>query len=388
MFLKNLRISNLLSFGPDALELPLQPLNILIGANGSGKSNLLEAISLLQSAPKDLGKPVRDAGGIEEWLWKPGGRDAIASIEAIVEYSQKNMPIRHSLSFRNSGNYFDFIEERIENRDPDLGHDDSYFYYRFKDGRALLNDNEENRRELRRETIHPEESILSQRKDIDHYPEITWLGESYQSMRIYREWSIGRFTAPRLFQDSTSRSSGLNEDYANLGLVLKRLKKDYDTRNKISSYLNKFNGDIRDFDIDIDGSGKIQIYLVEKHSTIPATRLSDGTLRFISLLAILCNPSPPPLICIEEPEMALHPDIIPTIADLLTDASQRTQLIVTTHSDILIDAFTETPEAVIVCDKSDMQTYMRRLNQDDLKQWIDEYRLGEAWLNNMVGGHS
>ncbi|MEW6754253.1 MAG: AAA family ATPase [Candidatus Latescibacterota bacterium] len=87
---------------------------------------------------------------------------------------------------------------------------------------------------------------------------------------------------------------------------------------------------------------------------MPATRLSDGTLRYLALLAVLCHPTPPPLVCIEEPELGLHPDIMPQLAVLLCEAATRTHLVVTTHSDILVDALTDTPEAILVCEKHDV----------------------------------
>jgi predicted ATPase len=104
------------------------------------------------------------------------------------------------------------------------------------------------------------------------------------------------------------------------------------------------------------------------------------------LLAILCDPQPPPLICIEEPELGLHPDILPKLADHLVRASARTQLIVTTHSDILVDAMTERPEVIVVCEKQDAKTEMRRLKNDELKVWLDKYRLGELWTRGHIGG--
>lgn len=87
----------------------------------------------------------------------------------------------------------------------------------------------------------------------------------------------------------------------------------------------------------------------------------DGTLRYLCLLAILCDPEPPPLICLEEPELGLHPDILPKVADLLKAASERTQIIVTSHSDILVDAMTDCPDVVVVCEKHEGKTEMTRL---------------------------
>ena len=130
----------------------------------------------------------------------------------------------------------------------------------------------------------------------------------------------------------------------------------------------------------------MQVFFHESGFTIPATRLSDGTLRYLCLLAILCHPSPPPLICIEEPELGLHPDLLPKLADLLVEASKRTQLVVTTHSDILVDAMTEHPEDVVVFEKHDGCTEAKRLDADHLSVWLEKYRLGDLWLRGEIGG--
>jgi predicted ATPase len=151
------------------------------------------------------------------------------------------------------------------------------------------------------------------------------------------------------------------------------------------SQLKDLYDGITDFETFGEG-GSVQVFLSEGDFSIPATRVSNGTLRYLCLLAILCDPTPPPLICIEEPELGLHPDILPKLADLLVAASERTQLIVTTHSDILVDALTERPEAVVVCEKHDGQTQMRRLDKKDLAAWLEEYRLGQLWLKGKLGG--
>jgi predicted ATPase len=92
------------------------------------------------------------------------------------------------------------------------------------------------------------------------------------------------------------------------------------------------------------------------------------------------------LICIEEPELGLHPDVLPTLAELMKEASERCQLIVTTHSDVLVDAMTDQPESVVVCEKGDDGTVLRRLSADDLKPWLEKYRLGELWTRGEIGG--
>jgi predicted ATPase len=142
---------------------------------------------------------------------------------------------------------------------------------------------------------------------------------------------------------------------------------------------------VTDFEPVVEG-GTVQVFFSEGDFSVPATRLSDGALRYLCLLAILCDPEPPPLICIEEPELGLHPDILPKVAALLVVASQRTQLIVTTHSDILVDAMTERPEVVVVCEKHEHRTEMRRLKKEDLTKWLAKYRLGELWTRGEIGG--
>jgi predicted ATPase len=92
-------------------------------------------------------------------------------------------------------------------------------------------------------------------------------------------------------------------------------------------------------------------------------------------------------VCLEEPELGLHPDIIRPLAELLIKASQRMQLIVTTHSDALVDHLTDIPESVIVCEKEDGSTTLQRLDRRRLSSWLERYRLGELWRTGEIGGN-
>ena len=156
-------------------------------------------------------------------------------------------------------------------------------------------------------------------------------------------------------------------------------------KNAIIEHLRDLYAGLDDFDVRIKG-GTVEVFLTEGNYVIPASRLSDGTLRYLCLLAILCDPDPPALICIEEPELGLHPDMLPKVADLLTAASERTQLVVTTHSDILVDGMTDQPESVVVMEKHEGQTQASRLKADELKAWLEKYRLGELWTRGDIGG--
>jgi predicted ATPase len=406
--IRTIRPRSFLSFGPTSDEVGLLGLNVLIGPNGSGKSNLIEAIDLLRACPKDLQAPIRTGGGVAEWLWKGSPLAEPAEISVTVDNPAGRMALRHSLSFTMVGQRFELADEAVENEHPSSrdAHD-VYFYYRYQHGHPAVNvpiaDAQEigiadptrdaaepprKRRSLRREDIAPDQSVLSQRKDPDVYPEITYLGNEYAKIRLYREWDTGRQTTPRQPQKTDLPENFLTEDASNLGLVLNDLEARSGLRSALIERLHEFHEPITDIYTRIHG-GTVQLFLHERglNQPIPATRLSDGTLRFLCLLAILCHPSPPPLICIEEPEIGLHPDILPTIARLLVEASQRTQLIVTTHSDALVDALTETPEAVMVCEKHEGSTTLRRLDKAALKEWLEKYTLGQLWRKGELGGN-
>ena len=382
--INNITLTNFLSYGPTTRPIELQALNVIIGPNGSGKSNLIEAIELLHATPKDLLTPVRDGGGVRDWLWKGVARPPIATIEAVVDNPKGPVPLRYVLSFTEVGQRFEIVDERVENASPDSGYQSPYFYYKFQNGQGVLNVKGQQRR-LQHEEIESAASILAQRKDPDQYPELTYLGNTFAKMRFYREWSFGRYTKPRLPQKADLPNNHLEPDAGNLGLVLNRLRREPAVKKRILEALHTLYEGIDDFDVQIEG-GTVQVFFHEGRLTIPATRLSDGTLRYLCLLAILCHPNPGPLICIEEPELGLHPDVLPTLADLLKEASARTQIIVTTHSDVLVDALTDRPEAVLVAERLDNGSTLERLDHERLKPWLEKYRLGQLWTRGEIGG--
>ncbi len=414
--LREIRLDNLLSFGPGTEALPLENLNVLIGPNGSGKSNLIEALALMRATPvlpqatsnADVRGVVRRGGGAAEWIWK-GAKTKPATIELVVSNPKGSQSLRHLFAFRAEAQVFALHDERVENEKSFPSQPDPCFYYRFQNGHPVVNavvqedldkpltlhegparrpDAETSlrkERKLARETVNQEVSILAQRRDPENYPEITHLAEAYEKWRIYREWTFGRNTVFRETQKADMRNDRLEEDFSNLGLFLSRLCKTPKAKKAMLEGLSDLYEGFADFQAIVE-AGSVQVFFTEGDFSIPATRLSDGTLRYLCLLAILCDPEPPPLICIEEPELGLHPDLLPKLADRLVAASERTQLIVTTHSDILVDAMSEHPEAVVVCEKHDGQTGMKRLRREDLAVWLAKYRLGRLWIDGQVGG--
>lgn len=378
-----IRARNVLSFGPDAEPLQLRALNVLIGPNGSGKSNLLEVFSLLRACPRELVVPIREGGGIRDWLWK-GGDDAVAEITTVIEHPAISTPLRHTLAFRAAGHQFEIADERIEHATADLTHSQPHVYFSHENGRATLNATE-GRQTIERADLHPERSILAQRRDPHYYPEITHLAEYYEKARLYRDWTFSRGTAVRIGQSADLPSDFLTEDASNLALVLSSLRRSPTSKEAIITDLRQLYEGINDYDVIVEG-GKLQLYVSENKRMIPATRLSDGTLRYLCLLCVLRHPTPPPFIAIEEPELGLHPDILPRLAEILKDAATRTQLVVTTHSDALVDALSDSPETVVVTERSDACTSFNRLRHDDLRTWLAKYSLGQLWTRGDLGG--
>ena len=234
-----------------------------------------------------------------------------------------------------------------------------------------------------------DQSILSQLREPTTYPEVTYLANAFDQIRLYRNASFGPFALARVPQDTSLPDDFLLEDVSNLALVLNDFQHRINPKQQVLSRLKEFYDDVEDYSTKIRG-GTVQLFLHEKglSQPVPAMRLSDGTLHYLSLLAILCHPTPPPLMCIEEPELGLHPDILPTIAELLKEASERTQLIVTTHSDALVSALSDTPESILVCERDSEGTHFQRLEHEPLREWHEKYSLGELWRMGEIWGNS
>jgi predicted ATPase len=384
MLIREIQLKNVLSFGPDTPPLPLRSLNVLIGANGSGKSNLLEAIALLRAAPTDVAACIREAGGIHDWLWK-GAASPIATIDVVLTNPHGRVPLRHVLSLSESNQRFMLHDERVENAAAEAGETEPHFHYRFQQGRPIFKV-KHSERKVPREGVNHEKSILAQRRDPEFFPEITYLAEQYARIRTYREWTFGPDAPARQPQKADQPNDHLLEDCSNLGLVLNRLCLDLILKRRFLAALSKLYAGIEDFHVLVEG-GTVQVFFQEGKQSIPASRLSDGTLRYLSLLAVLFHPQPSPLVCIEEPELGLHPDAVSDVADLLVEASERMQLVVTTHSDVIVDALSRRPEDVIVCEKTEAQTVMRRLESAALTDWLEEYSLGQLWSRGQLGGN-
>ena len=389
--IQSLRLNGLLSFAPDSRPIDLQPLNVLIGPNGSGKSNVVEALKLLKAAPSDLSEAIREGGGPAEWLWKGSDPPQPAAVEAVLDAeTPTGRPLLYRLEFGSVQGRLEVLDEAIEEPNGLSGEQEFDFYYRFQRGIPVMCvrdfDGERMERHIRRTTIEPGRSILAQRTDADMYPEVTWVAKRLSAIHSFRAWSFRRSLPLRKPQPPDLPEDRLLPDSRNLALLLNQIEQ-HDGR--------VFNEYLRQFFPRFDGmstmlrGGTLQFCLHEKgfKTPIPATRLSDGTIRFMAILATLISPSPAPLVCIEEPELGLHPDAVSLIAELLNAAADKTQLIVTTHSDALVSALTSTPEAIVACERLGEATVLRRVDAERLGSWLDNYALGDLWRMGELGAN-
>ena len=345
--LKNIAIAGFKSFGARA-EVPLGPLNVLIGANGSGKSNFLEAFSFLQAfGSEQLNYHVTRAGGAEHFLHFGSRTTRELSIRITFDdtdaYTLKFFPdSRDRLHFdedSKDGSDFQYVGM---SRYPDIG-------------------------DKRRNTI-----------------------SRLQAWRLYHFHDTG-FFSPMTKISKLHDNRFLQEEGSNLASFLYLLHNRYESsyriiRNTIR-LVAPFFGDFILRPLELN-SETIQLQWQHRDSNEPfdAPSLSDGTLRFMALTTLLLQPANlrPEIIILDEPELGLHPYAIAILAAMLRSASNETQIILATQSPILLDHFE--PDDVLIADRVERQTRIRRLELEALAEWLEDYSLGQLWEKNHFGG--
>jgi len=322
MLLRSLQLRRVLSFGPESPPVEFSPLNLIIGPNGSGKSNLLDAISLLQAAPRDLTTVVREGGGPQAWIWR-GDRDGKGELEATISLPSA-WNLRHRLAFTEDNHRFSIVEEHIDEECSNPAQVMNSVTRR-KGRTTIYADG--NPRAGRNESIDPQRSVLGQRRDPEQYPGLAFLSDAYDEIRVYRGWTFGRHAPPRWPQPADLPTDHLLEDASNLALVLNSFRIEGDAHNGVLAALRQLYDGIVDFHVQIVG-GTVQLFLDEGGGRkIPASRLSDGTLRVLAILTALYVGPPPALLCVEEPEnsrrtVAVKPTLKnPTSTSSFIDAS-------------------------------------------------------------------
>ncbi|MCU0655956.1 MAG: AAA family ATPase [Polyangiaceae bacterium] len=381
-----LTIQNLLSFPSTGCTLELRKLNVLVGPNGVGKSNLLEILALLRALPGGIHKPLQ-RGGALEWF-HDGHTDQDASIRYVL--AADGVEIKGSISLYSPGSSITIMEETLEFWE---GEGYKKVFSRHQDRLSLVQGGKEEN--------HPISAFSSSSREASilealRYPfgtreafALSSTSVFLSSIFFFRNWTFGPASRLRAGVRADELTANfLEEDASNLANMLHELRLHPGAWQKVKEALQKLYAGCDDIHVSFTG-GVVQIFVLEGENRrkIPASRLSDGTLRYLALVTILCHPEPPPLLCVEEPELGLHPDLMPTIANLLKEASERTQLVVTTHSEGLIDALSESPEDVVVCEPGAEGTEMHRLDREDLREWLGRYRLGQLWRRGDIGGN-
>jgi predicted ATPase len=391
------------------VHLGLSPLTVLIGPNGSGKSNFLDFFALMsEAASGKLSEGVANRGGINTLLYKGGANDIFVRLDFApeAEFEDERSPVHYKLQLRPVGALpFVWFEQVSKQPTISTHHSNAlYLMHRSKDNpttmfrslktgqREELDLQEQLRAGEGKEIDSQSELAIFQVKDKAAYPTPYKVLNHLEGWTFYRPIRVGPDAPIRIPQLARS-GLRLFPDGSNLSSVLQAIQSQYPAIwNEICELIGNVYEDFRYLSFPAQGDGKIILnwweHPFERDYGFSANLLSDGTLRFLCLLAILKTPDPPPLICLDEPELGLHPDWIKVVAELLEAAAMRTnnptQIIVSTHSPELVSHVK--PDHVVVVEKANGQTSLTRLADEDLSAWLEKFRLGELWLAGHLGG--
>jgi len=339
-------------------DFELRDLNVFIGGNGAGKSNLIDFFKMLQRIMNnDLNEYIRSGGGISDFLFN-----------GCKVTSKMKFEIRFGLQ----GYRFSIMSEPQDN----CAITDEAIYYKgwqelggSVDGKSLLvKDAEENGWKVNC-SRHIVDAITSWK--IYHFHDTT----SSAGLRHYE-----------IVQDNKY----LRFDASNIAPYLLRLSKQHvDVYQEILNSIRLVIPFFDKFLLNVETFGakqKVNLSWLQKGSDYPIQPhlFSDGSIRFICLATALLQPDPPATIIIDEPELSLHPSAIAILAELIQDASRKTQIIVATQSPALIDYFKV--EDIIVVNREDGASTFERLQHSDFSSWLETYSVGELWSKNVIVG--
>ena len=343
-------------------DFEFKSLNVLIGANGAGKSNLISFFRMLQAIINgNLNDYVQDSGGISDLLFN--GRKTTRRLEFETRFGPRGYRFKIKPG-------------------PSEGYaltDEARYYERGTSGWWGLGDSQDG-----------QSLLVKEIKENSHDAEYSQLVyDSISSWKIYHFHDTSETAAMRhaeIVQDNKT----LRFDASNIAPFLLRLKnKDEETYEEILQSCKLVIPYLDDFLLDVERFGrkeKVALSWRAKKSDYPMQpyHFSDGSIRFICLATALLQPDLPSSLIIDEPELGLHPAAISILAELIQNTSKRTQLIVATQSPALIDNFS-VEDVVVVSRKSGASTF-ERLNEKDYRAWLDSYSVGELWSKNVISG--
>ena len=359
--LKSLSVAGYKSIKEDAIE--LGALNVLIGGNGVGKSNLISVFKFLRE--------IYD-GNLQSYV-------AVNGANALLHFGRKNTDsIKVKLAFEDTGTpYSNFysIDLIPTNADALVFHHESTGFQnssRFSSPTwDVLNSG------------HAESELPTSIARVARY-----VSEDMASYRVYHFHDTSNGAAVKQTKDLEDNRF-LQVDAGNLAPFLYWMKQKYpDHLNAIEHSVQQVAPFFDRFDLAPLKSNeeKIRLEWREKGSeqAFNAHQLSDGTLRFMCLATLLLQPELPRMVLLDEPELGLHPAAIVLLAELLKEASQRTQILVATQSVTLVNQLEQ--NCIYVADRIEGATKVKSLEKEDLSQWLERYALGELWEKNLIGG--
>lgn len=363
------------------LDMRDRPLTVMIGANGAGKTSLLEIFSLLAaSANAQLANKISELGGIPDIVT----RDRANSITISLSMSVPGYaPLNYQLEVALKGFTYEIaIETLTQQNNP---HAVEPFQYIESRGLDVKYFNTEDRALLRPNWDHnPLETSLAQVPKMYKAPET--LRKELASCTFYGALNVAPKSPVRLPQSMRPATlPGANgEDLVSCLYYLRETEPE--RFEIIEDTLAAAFPDFERLGFPPVAAGTITMTWKDKNFSKPLYmhQLSEGTLRFIWLITLLLSPGLTAVTLIDEPEVSLHPELLRLLADVMREASQKTQLIVATHSDRLIRFLK--PEEVLVCDAEDGLTTMTWGDTFNLEHWLEDYSLDELWAMNLIGG--
>ncbi len=364
-------------------------LNILIGPNGAGKSNILRMLELISvSARGHLGKHVQRAGGMSSILWDGEAEDIQIEIETspiddVRDSDKDSLTYKMVMARLGKGSSYRIDYELLANYSRVKSGDKSEpFKMLERTSRyGVVFDENQHKLAASEESIIEDESLLSLTAGFFTQNRLIPPVQKY-----FAGWSIYHDLHVNL--DATIRQPAIarhetrvDPDGQNLISVLHTL---YTSDRNFKKDINDamfaaFGSDFEELVFPPVADQRIQLRVRWKtlKNEQSAADLSDGTLRFLFLLTVLASPNPAPLIAIDEPETGLHPSMLPIVAEYAADASERSQVILTTHSPQLLDAFRDIEFKTTVVQWTDGVTKLPKLNGNQLKRWLEEYSIGD-----------
>ncbi len=367
-----------------SLDLEMRPFMVLIGANGVGKTSLLDAINLLSaSAAGKLSSTLSQLGGFANVLTRDKAEELSFSVNVDVpEYS----PLDYTLSLGTQGVDYVISKENLAQKIE--GQERPFMHIASLNGDVLYADVESEEKLVRSERKpNSRETFLSRVPRMFEQPEE--LRRALSSVTQYHVLDVGNrapIKLPQLLTPSTSPGV----DGGELISYLYNLREsDRDRFDWILDTLRAAFPDFEDLSFPPSAAGMLMMGWKDKKFSRPlyAHELSEGTLRFLWLVSLLQSPNLPTVTMIDEPEVSLHPRLLNLLAELMREASDRTQLIVATHSDRLV-RFLQ-PEEVVVMDMNEEGcTSATWADSLDLDEWLTEYSLDEVWRMGEIGGWS